>query len=654
MRTAPLSAALGSVVLVLLHATPARSEVPVDPAPFSGEISVTPDDADGTLDDAAFDPLLGTSQPRSRSAELRDAILARRPLTFCADRARPLSAGDRERWCPLAEDLRATCPAFADACATGDPATPAPTARPSPSSRAQPGAGAEALRVALLLAVAAAVAFLVRALKRNFTADDRSGPDAPPPVPAPVETLPDAPRLAPPGETDADLLIARAHALLSNGRYAEALEAARAALLRKLEQGGLLVLRESDTQADHLAGLRDQPALQAALRDVARQIDPVEFGGRPATRSATETVLARVTPIVRGIVGGVALLAAITSTCACDARSGAGRDGPDGYTLLGEIVAEHGGKLVPADLDGADTTGTLLVTSPCDDDTLGLLLGRADGGATIVLAAPGDETASRLHVRYGPVAPAGALVPHPTLAARLAGGSYRVPAGPTLLVEDRSAMVVATSADRPYVVIVPWGDGTVIITPDPALFANASLATRDNVHFVRSLLPAWGDLGIVDRWSNAGATTGAAAVTGARLWPAVLQLLIVVATWQLSRGLVRAGGAAAPQRSRRAFSDHVRALAMIYRRGRATRHVLGSYGAWVIDRLRERTLPGGRGSLADLAVAVARRTGGAEAHVRRLLDEAQAARADAARSRFGDLAALHDLEKLLTNLERTP
>ena len=94
-----------------------------------------------------------------------------------------------------------------------------------------------------------------------------------------------------------------------------------------------------------------------------------------------------------------------------------------------------------------------------------------------------------------------------------------------------------------------------------------------------------------------------------------------------------------------------------YARARAARHVLASYGHWVIERLRERVaLPAGSGLIA-LADAVAVRTGREAGEVMRLLMEAREIPAPAAPGTQEEvnthLAAVRALGELLVFRSQT-
>jgi hypothetical protein len=113
-------------------------------------------------------------------------------------------------------------------------------------------------------------------------------------------------------------------------------------------------------------------------------------------------------------------------------------------------------------------------------------------------------------------------------------------------------------------------------------------------------------------------------------------------------------GAAPP--ARRAFSDHVRALGLLYGRTRAGRHALEAYGSYALDRIRERLkLSGGKGLIA-VAEEVAARSGRPLGDVMRVLVESRPTkrspdpvreRAEQEVSSPKDLATLRDIATLL-------
>ncbi|HET6553432.1 MAG TPA: hypothetical protein VFG49_07845, partial [Dyella sp.] len=99
---------------------------------------------------------------------------------------------------------------------------------------------------------------------------------------------------------------------------------------------------------------------------------------------------------------------------------------------------------------------------------------------------------------------------------------------------------------------------------------------------------------------------------------------------------------------RRAFRDHVLALGESYRRARATRFALATYGSWLIERLRERLSPQQPIGLIELAGRIAARVNQPESELVLLLAEARDAQDDLATARPSpaDLTTLEKLESM--------
>jgi hypothetical protein len=194
-----------------------------------------------------------------------------------------------------------------------------------------------------------------------------------------------------------------------------------------------------------------------------------------------------------------------------------------------------------------------------------------------------------------------------------------------------------------------YGKGSITFFADDRLLRNASLSVGDNAYFAVSLLNQPGRvLELVGPWTGPGASSPFAALRHAGLVPIILALLglALVAAWH--------HGAAFGKRRdpitepRRAFADHVRALGGSYARAHATRFALGAYGAWAVDRLRERLSSGQAVGLIDLSGIAARRAGLTQAQVVTMLAEAREAQEDGLGRAPSDLAKLEDLEKLVS------
>ncbi|MBL8743346.1 MAG: hypothetical protein JNK04_19680, partial [Myxococcales bacterium] len=206
------------------------------------------------------------------------------------------------------------------------------------------------------------------------------------------------------------------------------------------------------------------------------------------------------------------------------------------------------------------------------------------------------------------------------------------------------------------------GEGRIIVFADDRLFSNLAMALGDNASYLTTLLKRC-DVKELEFWDSIRGSSGGGSGSGsgddsdggedgegqgqgsgsgegaenpidslknARLLPIMLQLLALVLLFVLWRG-TRFGTPRDPkEESRRAFADHTRALGMTYARANASRHASGLFSVWAIDRLRERLLGGARGSLSQLAEAIAQRTGRPMGEVMQVLMEATGARDEVA------------------------
>ena len=174
----------------------------------------------------------------------------------------------------------------------------------------------------------------------------------------------------------------------------------------------------------------------------------------------------------------------------------------------------------------------------------------------------------------------------------------------------------------------------------------------DNAFFSVSLLRRDGRvLELVGPWTGGGASSTSASLLKAGLGALVAQLGLLAALFAWH------GGAAFGLRRdpisvrRRAFREHVLALGENYRRARATRFALASYGSWLTERLRERLSPQQPIGVIELAARISARTHQPESELVLLLAEAREAQDNLETAR-PSAADLNTLEKLETITQR--
>jgi hypothetical protein len=88
-----------------------------------------------------------------------------------------------------------------------------------------------------------------------------------------------------PGETPADVYIARAIQLARAGNYRDAVAQLLYGAMSHIEREGLIRYRRGLTYRDYLRAVRDQEPIFSALRLIIRLYEPIGFGRREATRS---------------------------------------------------------------------------------------------------------------------------------------------------------------------------------------------------------------------------------------------------------------------------------------------------------------------------------------------------------------------------------
>ncbi|MEP7124692.1 MAG: DUF4350 domain-containing protein [Byssovorax sp.] len=598
-----------------------------------------------------------------------DTVLSDARYRFCHEADYPLSE-DEHAWCPILIESSEVCPTLVQACqlppAKGQ-ITPSSPRRLEPKKDAEPTPAEKPNQplsdgappkdehasvtvapvlsgVSLLLFIGIAVVFLVlvgRALAKSFFSRDA---DAAPPEAAAPEALSAAVAAAPRGpvETDVDRLLARARAAAARGEYARAIDDVYAALLRRLDADGRIDIHPSRTNGDYVRQLRDDASLRIPVREVVKEVERVHFGATAPSERAYRAVLDRVVPIVSRVAAialfcfGLSAVISCSPVAATAARSDHAGNTPTGTQAVIDLLTAH-----KFEVKRRSETLDKLV----EPKTLVLLSGASLDGPTWVHLLSWVDDGGRLVL-------AGVASLPPELGLRLALGTtrtteididedstfrgvekIRVPPGAEIHRADgeardvphplllRGEAIYATSFDR--------GAGHIVVVADDRLFCNASLAVADNGAFLVGLfesMPSPRQIEIVDAWTGVGAETPFAAVEHANLLPVILQLFALLALLYLWKGIPFARLRDPPAETRRAFADHARALGLAYGRARASRHVLGLYASWALDRLRERVQRSGRQGLLPLAEAIATRTGRPEGEVMRVLVDASGAR----------------------------
>jgi len=265
---------------------------------------------------------------------------------FCKKDDYPLTL-EEVRWCallpqtPEAPDPR--CPRLAAVCAQGARARSAGRRSRFDLDFSLGGLAIPSGLVWILVGLGVAVV-VVQLLRRSV--DVEAPLEAEPPRPgAPGDDA--AARLARQVETDVERLLARARAAGAVGDWAGGVADAYAALLRKLEGGGLVRVAPDRTNGDHLREVsRKRPEAAEELRPIVRAVERVQFAGAAPDEASFHFVLDGVVRMLTGrlaawapLVVGLSLAAAL-SGCRLD-REG-WDESPSGQAAVLDLLQRSG------------------------------------------------------------------------------------------------------------------------------------------------------------------------------------------------------------------------------------------------------------------------------------------------------------------------
>lgn len=502
-------------------------------------------------------------------------------------------------------------------------------------------------------------------------------------------------------ETDVARLLERARRAASEGEYRRAVDDVYAALLRRLDGDGLIEIHHARTNGDYLRALRQHPQLRQEVRQILREVERVQFGDTEPDEPLFRRVLEQVKPLVSRQLGALLLAFGLglgLAACNLEGDEHEGLAGlstdPLGGRAVVQLLRRHGMTVdhrtrTIEQLRASESVVLMLGDVSPTPEEWDILLDWTREGGILVLATGNEDLPPELGVQvvdgwqFSDDRPELAFVggyqyAYDGYALRTPRFGHLERTGAAAVVVD---MIVRPSDEAPpdfdpyddemyadqiepvgdvYATRVDVGEGHVLVFADEMLFSNAAMAVDDDARFVVDLMSEYGrDIEVIDEWTGTGAQSPLASIANSHLTPVILQLLAFMTLLYLWRGVAFARLKDPPTRGRRAFVDHVHALALQYAKARASRHVLSAYAGWVLERLRHRVAPGSDRTLHGLAQAVAARTGRDESAVMRLLIEAHTMREGAAHAsgvytaRRRDLEVMRELSSLLTESKRT-
>jgi hypothetical protein len=304
----------------------------------------------------------------------------------------------------------------------------------------------------------------------------------------------------------------------------------------------------------------------------------------------------------------------------------------------------------------ADTLVVFPTAELGSDDWLRVRRWVTDDAGTLVMAGVPDKPPEWLQMdAIGSSLDAQPVIGTRRFVTRHGVISLRVPPAPAMRPGSRYLPLLTRGRSGPlYAADRHLGKGRLLVLADDRLFTNGLLAIGDAGRVLLGLLEGSKRLELVGELTGAMAPNPVASISRGRLAPFLGQLVLVCAVFFLYRGAAFGRLREPPPARRRSFVEHVEALATQYARARAARHVLASYGQYVIERLRERVSLPSDGGLIALADAVAARTGRAAGEVMRLLMEAREIPAPAAPGTAADVAIHLQAVRALAELTARP
>jgi len=606
--------------------------------------------ADTLATDSATKSLLDEADPHGVGPRLA-ASLSAGELPFCRDTEHRLSSSERAL-CEFGNPAAERCPAFMAACA---------------GSEAPPGDRPVWVRVLILLArwvgyvffwllLSAAGLMLLwlglrlwRASRPTGAAPVRSGTSAEP------ASQPDGPEF----ERAFEAHLARARSLAAQGQFAEAAAEVQLGVVLRLDALGLILARRGRTNGDYARDLAAQPALQAAFGQLARTTEAVQFGGRRLDQSAFQRLLEQAAPLLGALA---LLLGVLAGPLACQPESSAPKPsllsqlcgvGADGHSLFcalfdsGQGVSQRFRPLAGQDAIAEDVATIVVLPNQLEEGAWALLQAWIAKGGTAVFATPVESIDKAFDVGRSPT-PCGAT------AAISPGGERLLLAsvGPSLVAPTLRPVLATCDNGEPYIAEAGSGEGRVIFLPVPELLSNASLVARDNARLLVNLLDLpEGRVEIIGSLTRDAVQSPFSAVAAAGLTPWLCQLLLLALAFAAYRGVPFGRRVETPGQLRRRFSEHVQALGQRWADQRASRSALAAYAGYGLELLRERVPAGAGRSSAELARAIAQKTGREPASVVKTLELSRRAQEGAGSgSETEDLQALRDLGRLIEEL----
>jgi hypothetical protein len=456
------------------------------------------------------------------------------------------------------------------------------------------------------------------------------------------------------GDKDVARLLEKARRAAERGELDLAIDAAHAAAIQGLSAAGHVEVERDRTNGDYLRELRKAPPLQQQLQVIVSQVEVAQFGGAALTQSSFDQVLEQVMSLLRRLAVLSLFLVSATLLLGCGGAQAGGDDvSPAGLYTFKRILSDQGTKVHVrvAPLTKLDDSSSIVVVyamEPAEIEQKRLLSWVEDGGSLFVVASSTLSKAGQVELTQsgcGTSARRGPRIEGPPLTLAVLGEStLKLVTKPS---HEVTQLIDVSCGGSPYIVTSYVGAGSITFMPEGELLSNASLSVADNARLVAEEFFAPGStVELVGSWTGDGAQSPIQSLKSAGLMPVMLQLFGLALLLAVRQGTSFGARRDEQQQERRAFSDHVRAVASNYARAGADRLASGHYALLLLEQLRERLFPGQKPTLLQLGAAVARRVGRPENEIVRVLVEAKTALDDVSQAQNVDYELIRELETL--------
>lgn len=615
------------VAVLLLTTSVCAAQAPAISDDPSGELESLPEAASASTPEEGETPETPASAALPLNPffekEVRDHLQDGR-YRFCQDPNYRFFRAEKESLCSQVEAFEQNCPTLRNACQRPPWEEEFKTETDESSGWNLNGLGLDfvgvILKILFWLTMGLVVAYIARALIRRaqLWREELASETAPTPASPLKERQDNFPE-----ELRTHVLLTLARASLDSGKITEALHLTYRATIRALADAEWVKPHRSKTSGDYLRSLRERGPLTPTRWDESdapqgvpgaqsdlsldrvtmhlRDLDRERFRGGPRPEKAS-SLLAQAEVLASRLSPLLIFLALLLSGCD---RFNAPQSphepyGPRGNQLFEDLLRAQAPSLhrrlqrvleVPEEASTVVAVGAKL--RPLEWKTLNNWV---SGGGHLVVAAPPSQFLDEFGQEFGTSPCEGTLT---------APGIVPVKTDETRAFKsDTSGEILARCADKPFASTVEWNDGWVTVIADDHLFQNVSLAASHNASLVFHLLGNLdGHVEYLGPFTGRGSQNPLESITRAGFGWWVFQLLLLIVIYAWSRGKRLTSPVDPSGSTRRAFSEHARALSRMYERAGASGWALRHYSEWVYDTLRRRA-PSTRSDMKSLTRAV--------------------------------------------------